>query len=517
MARTKRATDRSKRRTKAPSGGRTGDLNLDFTQSPTTWAFLNDDSFVRMIMGPVGSGKSYACCAEIFLRALKQEPNRDGIRKTRFAIVRNSYPELRTTTIKTWQELFPEDQFGPMRWSPPITHHIQLPPRDGAPGVDCEVLFLALDNPRDTRRVLSLELTGAFIDECREIPKAIASAITARVGRFPSASDVECTWRGLWMCTNPPDSDHWIHDTFVKEKPGRGKYAWKFFRQPGGMIEGDASDPQATLAVGRHWVPNPNAENINNLIPGYYDQQLGGKGLDWIKCYVGGEFVYVQEGRSVWEEYVDTTMSADHIDIDMKLPIIVGLDFGLTPAATFGQRLPSGRWNVLFEIVSKDMGLERFGQHLLYELNTRFKDLEPQVYGDPAGSKRDEIFEVTSFDYLRTLGLNAQPTASNDFQVRRESGAAPMLRFIDGKPGLQVSAQCPQLRKALSGGYHFKRVAIGGGNDRFTDKPVKNDSSHIGDAYGYMCMSSEHRRLTRGNRPGIRFEPVTAQTDFNVF
>ena len=338
-----------------------------------------------MIMGPVGSGKSYACCAEVFLRALKQEPNSENVRKNRFAIVRNSYPELRTTTIKTWQELFPEDRFGPMRWSPPITHHIQLPPRDGAPGVDCEVLFLALDNPRDTRRVLSLELTGAFIDECREIPKAIASAITARVGRFPSASDVECTWRG-WMCTNPPDSDHWIHDTFVKEKPGRGKYAWKFFRQPGGMIEGDASDPQATLAAGRHWVPNPNAENINNLIPGYYDQQLGSKGLDWIKCYVGGEFVYVQEGRSVWEEYVDTTMSADHIDIEMNLPIIVGLDFGLTPAATFGQRLPSGRWNVLFEIVSKDMGLERFGQHCSSSSIPSSRISSRRSMGNPAGS-----------------------------------------------------------------------------------------------------------------------------------
>ena len=75
--------------------------------------------------------------------------------------------------------------------------------RRGA-GVDCESVPGA-GQPRDTRRVLSLELTGAFIDECREIPKAIASAITARVGRFPSASDVECTWRGLWMCTNPPD------------------------------------------------------------------------------------------------------------------------------------------------------------------------------------------------------------------------------------------------------------------------------------------------------------------------
>ena len=162
------------------------------------------------------------------------------------------------------------------------------------------------------------------------------------------------------------------------------------------------------------------------------------------------------------------------------------------------------------------MGLERFGQHLLLELNTRFEDLEPQIYGDPAGSKRDEIFEVTSFDYLRTLGLNAQPTASNDFQVRREAGAAPMLRFIDGKPGLQVSSQCLQLRKALSGGYHFKRVAIGGA---MTALPTSRSrmipaisAMHMG-----ICACPASTAASRGNRPGIRFEPVTASTDFDVF
>ena len=45
-----------------PDGG----MNLDFSRSPVLWKFLNDDSFVKSIMGPVGSGKSYACCAELF-------------------------------------------------------------------------------------------------------------------------------------------------------------------------------------------------------------------------------------------------------------------------------------------------------------------------------------------------------------------------------------------------------------------------------------------------------------------
>ena len=82
--------------------------------------------------------------------------------------------------------------------------------------------------------------------------------------------------------------------------------------------------------------------------------------------------------------------------------------------------------------------------------------------GRSAGQKRDEIFEVTSFDHLRGLGLHAQPTASNDFMVRREAGALPMTRLVGGKPGLQIHKSCRRLRKALAGGYHFKRVGIQG-------------------------------------------------------
>ena len=83
-------------------------MNLDFSKSATVWKFLHDKSFVRGLMGPVGSGKSYGCAAEIMLKAVQQKPSpRDGIRYSRFVIVRNTYPELRTTTIKTWAGAVP--------------------------------------------------------------------------------------------------------------------------------------------------------------------------------------------------------------------------------------------------------------------------------------------------------------------------------------------------------------------------------------------------------------------------
>ncbi len=186
MGRTKRASDRSSRR-KVDADGAFGGLDLDFTTSPTVWKFLNDDAFFRGLLGPVGSGKSYACAAEVMLRAVKQPVSpKDGVRYSRFVVVRNSYPELRTTTIKTWLELFPENVFGPMRWSPPITHHIKLPARGDAAGIDCEVIFLALDQPKDIRKLLSLELTGGWCNEARELPLAVIQGLTHRVGRYPT-------------------------------------------------------------------------------------------------------------------------------------------------------------------------------------------------------------------------------------------------------------------------------------------------------------------------------------------
>ena len=500
-------------------------LRFDFSHSPVIYDFFQSNAFVQGIMGPVGSGKSYGCAAKIFKKAIQQKPSPiDNIRYTRFAVVRNSYPMLKTTTIKTWLDLFPESTFGPMLYTPPITHHIRLPARGEAAGIDMEVMFLALDQPKDVRKLLSLELTGAWVNEARELPKAVIDGLTHRVGRYPTKRDGGATWHGIWMDTNPMDDDHWWHKMAEKEKM-TGPYAWKFWKQPGGILEVDPAElpdnPEANdhiFSAGKWWRVNERAENVNNLPGGYYQQMLLGKNLDWIKCYAGGQYTYVQEGRPVWPEYDDSIMSGD-TDISPDVPIQLGLDFGLTPAATIGQRLPNGRWVIHHEIVTFDMGLERFGMQLLAELNSRYPNHQVMIWGDPAGMQRDGIYEVTAFDHLRTLGLRAQPTASNDFRARREAAAAPMQRLIDGKPGLIINRSCKLLRKALAGGYHFKRVAVGAGQERFRDAPNKNEHSHIGDSFGYLMMGGgEYNRMTRTHQLGGRSPGMSvAKMDFDIF
>lgn len=517
-------TRKTSTKTIDPSG-----LTLDFSQSPTVYRFLQSNNFIRGLIGCVGSGKSYACAAEIMLRAVKQQPSPiDNVRYSRFAVVRNSYPMLKTTTIKTWQELFPESIWGPINWTPPITHHIRLPARQGAAGIDCEVIFMAFDQPqRDIKRLLSLELTGAWVNECRELPVALVQGLSHRVGRYPTKRDGGTSWRGIWFDSNPCDTDHYLYR--MQQEKVLGDFSWKFFQQPPGVVQVDVEElpenPEAndhTFAAGKWWKINAKAENLNNLPTGYYHQMLPGKDLDWIRCYAAGEYVFVRDGKPVWEEYNDQMMSGTP-EYDNGLPLQVGLDFGLTPAAVIGQRHPSGLWTILHEVVSFDMGLERFAHQLLADLNLRFPKAELKIFGDPAGMARDSLFEKTSFDFLRTLGLNAQPAPSNNFKVRRESGAAPMTRLIKSKPGLLVHVDCKRLRKALSGGYHFKRVNIGAGQERFRDVPNKNEHSHVADAYGYLTSGGgEHRRMTRSPSPTFtdnnqRQTNIVAGYDWDVF
>jgi hypothetical protein len=51
--------------------------------------------------------------------------------------------------------------------------------------LEAEFMFIALDREEDVRKLLSLELTGAFANELREIPKSIVDALSVGSGAIP--------------------------------------------------------------------------------------------------------------------------------------------------------------------------------------------------------------------------------------------------------------------------------------------------------------------------------------------
>lgn len=460
-------------------------MNINYKPTPTLKRFHKSDAFMRVVIGPVRSGKSTAMCMEIMRRACQQRAFK-GVRHSRWAIVRNTYPELRDTTLKTWLMWFPEEHFGKFNWQQ-MTHHVEFYLQDGTL-VRAEVLFRALDRPNDVRKLLSLELTGGWINEAREVPKAIVDALGDRVGQYPSKMIGGCTWRGVMLDTNPPDEDHWLYKLAEEERPE----GWDFFKQPGALIEKDGK-----------FLPNPAAENIENLNEGhnYYLTRLAGKSPDYIRVYYCAQYGFVIDGKPVFPEYVDAVhCSHEILKPERDLPVYIGLDFGLTPAALFAQRLINGRWIWIDELVSDNMGISRFAELLGNKIHREYPGFEFKIYGDPAGQQRAQTDEKTCFQILHAKGIQAVPAPTNDWTTRREAIAVPLSRLIDGKPGLIISPKCKMARKGLAGGYCYKRLQVVG-DERYRDKPDKNIYSHVIDAAGYaMLGGGEGNRIVTGEQ-----------------
>ena len=285
---------------------------------------------------------------------------------------------------------------------------------------------------------------------------------------------------------------------------------WTFFTQPPGMTEIRDSKGELT-----GYEMNPDCENYKNLIQSYYENMIRGKTKGWIDVYVLNRLGTVEEGKPVYSGFTEKT----HISSEPLLPahgidLIIGLDFGLTPSAAFCQRLSSGRWLILRELVAQDMGTIRFAEELRVTLQRYFPDHDYIIYGDPSGDFRAQTDESTPFDILRGAGIKALPAPSNDPVIRVESVNSVLMRMVEGEPGFLVDAEnCPTLKTGFLGGYHYRRLQVTG--ERYEDRPNKNKFSHNHDALQYAIIGAgEGRSIIRGNKP---LQPFKAKRDFNVF
>lgn len=454
-----------------------GVYNVNYSPPPTVKEFHRSKAFVRGLRGPIGSAKSTACCFEIFRRMAKQAPGPDGIRRSRWAVIRNTYPELEMTTIKTWLYWFPENIFGRFRRKVPYLHVVKFN------DVEAEVYFMAANSEDDVSKLLSLELTGAWINEAREVPLAILNGATERVGRYPAMKEGGPTWHGVIMDTNAPEEDHWWpqmagdtpapEDVHVPED-------WRFFTQPGALIE--KSDGSRT-----YFELNPDAENLANLPRKYYQNAMQGKSTNHIRVYLCNRYGSVKEGKLVYEREwnEDLHLARKPLEHIPGCTIYVGLDFGRTPAACFSQKTPFGQWQDIHEIVEEDIGAERFAQLLKSECQRLYPRAQFEFYGDPAGGHGSQTSERTYFDILKAAGIPVRPAPTQDPAARREAGGRPLERLIDGKPGYLLSPNCHFLLKGFRQKFRYKQIQQSGGGSYYSETPEKNIWSHIHEARQY--------------------------------
>jgi hypothetical protein len=466
---------------------RTGPIRQQWVYNapPTISRFMQSEAFGRLIWGPVGSGKTTACVVELAKRMATQAPSPvDGRRYTRFAIIRQSLKDAKATVLKDIRAWF-----GPIADWRVSESTLYLEYGD----VVSEWPFIPLDEPDDVKRLLSLQLTGSYINECIETDIDLLSDIAGRVGRYPNNDLGVCTWSGIWADTNAPVS-HTPWANFIDKPP----IDWQIFHQPGGHTPEAENLAHLNQTAETILLPENDPRRIEQG-RGYYRRLLSVGTPDYLRRYVFSEFGRDPAGSAVFAESFkfDYHVSETEIDPVYSRLLVVGQDFGRSPWSIICQLDHGGRLMVLEEVAGRGaagegVGLEQhINQNLIPALMApRYAGRPIVVVGDPAGRAKDTLFEMNSFDLLKSCGLNCEPAPTNDLEPRLRAVESFLTRQIGGRPAIVIDAKrCPTLIAALNGQYKFAVKADQSGGQFRKDVPEKlHPWSDVMDALQYVCL-----------------------------
>lgn len=468
---------------------------------PTLHKFHHDISQVRGVMGPTGSGKSVGCIAEIAMRAQEQEPDAAGLRPTRWAVVRETYPALISTTLKTWSTWMPQSH---VNMSPPMTWKWKQNRafKDGT-GIDMEVIFLSVKDPKaDISKLRSLDVTGIWVNEAQEIQdRVLIEWMINRCGRFPDPQRAPLTWSGLLADANAMPTDHWWYDWAEESKPT----GYRFWRQPPALLKVPVAGPGSVAdGQGQHWIINPQCENL----PGqakhaqYWLDQVPGKATAWIDLNLCAEYGSSLEGKPVYPEFDNERhVSKTALEPIHGIPLQLGFDYGLTPSVIICQITPQGQLRCLDECCSVSMGMRQFLRDGLKPmLANKYPHFPVKAIGEPSGNKRAESDESTANDEIRAQGIDISDAPTNFFKPRRDAVASFMLKRVQSTitgvstaEGFIVSPTCIKLLKGFREKYLLHKVQIQG-REAYKDEPADNGFDHIQDALQAVAVAYDRPR-----------------------
>jgi hypothetical protein len=201
---------------------------------------------------------------------------------------------------------------------------------------------------------------------------------------------------------------------------------------------------------------------------------------DWDREYEisfttpAGDPVFIDEFS--YEHHVATKP----LRFDSKYPLLLGWDFGLSPGVSFSQFFPDTRWNILDEMWTPRMGIERFAPQVLMRISMFYPGAKIICFVDPSGSKESEVDERSSIQILEAHFDDVRMGAEA-WEFRRRSMALMMSRSIKGTASVQIDPRCHLIITGLQGGYHYPERQAGKKLTRAMERPVKNEYSHLQD------------------------------------
>jgi len=475
--------------------------------------FLRDRSHVSIIRGPLGSGTSSACAMRIYMHAMEQRLNPEtGKRHSRWIILRDSYPNLRNTTIRTWLDWFPEEKFGRFFWDRPYRHEIRIG------DIELDVVFFSALEEGDVQKFRSMEYTGAWFNELEYMSHLIFMEAESRTGRYPSVTRGGSTWDGIIADMNAPDETHWLpkitgevpieeedEDEIIKAGL---PHDWAYFVQPPALLE-------LRGQTGRNVVGyriNPDAENVRWLKGGaaFYEQKAQGKTKAWIDSRLRNQITFVVDGSPVFKNFnSDTHIAAETLEVVPGHDVIVGLDFGRARPAAICMQVIDGRIFIQHEFRRYGVSATGFAPEFKRFLEKTYAGCRYRIFGDPKGQDRGQADERTSYDVFKYNGLLVSPApVKNNAMATRIMAVesvlgGPLDGLVRGLPRFNLSPTgCQTLKAAMSGRYRIKKNALG------EPEPIKDKYSDICDALQYAFLGMGEGRAMVGLDAIVNVRPI---------
>jgi hypothetical protein len=442
------------------------------------------------------------------LNALEQAPDINGVRRSRYGILRATYPNLKSTTVESWKEWF-----GPtinIVYDIPIRGRVVMNHPDGRTTVEMDLVFLALDREEDVIKLQSLQLVGAHLNETAEIPRGVFQMLKSRINRYPKMFRVHEDYRDEFKHMenihgkvgavepfiisdyNSIPTEHWLYKIAEEEKPENHR----FWVQPSALLMCSKQQGFVKDAADNWYKINPFADNLEHLSEDYYVDQVQGADPEWVSVFVLNNYGNLRGGKPVYKMYDDKVHFTDQpFEISKGIPIVIGMDTGLTPAAAFTQFTSSGQFVIFDELVTEDCSIHEFAYDVLWpHLRNKYKGFQFEIILDPE-NKRGQTDKKTARDILVKAGFPVSLGKSNNPARRFES----VVFFLRKKDGLVITSNCPTIRKGFLSEFKYDKVSTTVKGTTWKEKVTKNIYSHVHEGLQYAAMEFVQGKIFRKN------------------
>jgi len=444
---------------------------VDFTRSPGPIAdrYLLSSVPVGVIVGPRGSAKTTVTFKKVVYEGQGIRPGADGVRRYAVSVWREKYTNIWDAAISSWWKLFPADLPG-SKWNGskphPATHVLCFNDEFGP--IEIIVRFRAFGDQANSDDTLGNESTDVLLNQIDTLPEKLFMWLGAVVGRDPPREllypemPADFVYGKIYGDMNAPSPLSWLYrDFYEKTKPG-----YVLFNQPGGL--------------------DPDAENIHVVGRGYYHNLMKLYPKWWVNINVHNrpgfrmdtDSPFANEDGPLWDDRA--MLATETLVPDPNLPVLIGEDGGLTPAACYMQEMPDGQVRIYAEVPLERGGMKELSERMATLEAQRFKDCEFDDYCDPSMKSGEDTADGSDRKKLsKYLGREVNLARTNNLDSRHQAIKDKMV-IKAGKPMILLDPSCVVLRRGFNGSYRYHQIKNQGATDR--GSIAKDFSTHIMDA-----------------------------------